>query len=49
MTTEKHISAELGRTIKSPIRVGSLADLELNQKKFLEFYKPFFSELEDDL
>jgi len=49
MTTEKDISKSLGRTIKSPIKIGSLADLELNEEEFLNAYKPLFSLLDDDL
>ncbi|WP_299247126.1 2OG-Fe dioxygenase family protein [uncultured Aquimarina sp.] len=49
MITEKEISKQIGRTIKSPIRVGSVADLRINVSSFLNFFKPFFSALQDDV
>lgn len=50
MITEKDISKTIGRTIKSPIRMGSLEDLGVkNATEFLELYRPFFEELDDDL
>ncbi|MBW1297323.1 2OG-Fe dioxygenase family protein [Aquimarina litoralis] len=48
MITEKQISKQIGRTIKSPIRVGSVADLKIDVGSFLHFFKPFFFELQDD-
>ncbi|WP_025741207.1 2OG-Fe dioxygenase family protein [Aquimarina pacifica] len=48
MITEKDISKTVGRTIKSPIRVGGLRDFKINQVSFLDFFKPFFESLEDD-
>lgn len=49
MLTEKDISKIVGRKIKSPIRVGSVSDLKLNTRSFLNFFKPFFEELQDDV
>ena len=48
MITEKQISKQIGRSVKSPIRVGSVADLKIDVSSFLHFFKPFFSELQDD-
>ena len=48
MLTEKDISCQINRTIKSPIRVGSLQDLDIQQEQFLKFFRPFFEQLEDD-
>ncbi len=48
MITEKDISKRINRTIKSPIRIGSLEDLNLDKEVFLNTFKPFFDELEDD-
>lgn len=48
MITEKDISKTIGRTIKSPIRVGSVSDLRIDQETFLHFFKPFFETLEND-
>ncbi len=48
MITEKEISKKLGRTIKSPIRIGSVVDLGIDISSFLSFFKPFFNELQDD-
>lgn len=48
MITEKDISKRINRTIKSPIRIGSLEDLDLDKEIFLSAFKPFFNELEDD-
>jgi len=49
MISEEQISIEINRTIKSPIRIGNLEDLGINQKEFLDFYQPVFENLEDDL
>ncbi|WP_378178315.1 2OG-Fe dioxygenase family protein [Aquimarina sp. SS2-1] len=49
MITEKDISKDVGRTIKSPIRVGDVADLGMDVKSFLHFFQPFFEELQDDI
>lgn len=49
MITEKNISKTIGRTIKSPIRVGSVSDLGINGTSFLNFFKPLFSTLQDDV
>lgn len=46
--TEKELSEELGREIKSPILVSNLVDLGLPQKAFLQFYSPLFAELDWD-
>ncbi|EZH73536.1 hypothetical protein ATO12_16495 [Aquimarina atlantica] len=48
MITEKDISKKLGRVVKSPIRVGDIADLGMHTTTFLNFFKPFFEELQDD-
>ncbi|PKV53093.1 2-oxoglutarate-Fe(II)-dependent dioxygenase family protein [Aquimarina sp. MAR_2010_214] len=48
MITEKDISKRLGRTIKSPIRIGDVTDLGIDITTFLNFFKPFFEELQDD-
>ncbi|WP_299434310.1 2OG-Fe dioxygenase family protein [uncultured Aquimarina sp.] len=49
MITEKNISKLLGRTIKSPIRVGSVSDLRMDLNSFLSFFKPQFETLQDDV
>ncbi|WP_299312734.1 2OG-Fe dioxygenase family protein [uncultured Aquimarina sp.] len=49
MITEKEISRQIGRTIKSPIRVSSVEDLGIDVSSFLHFFKPFFEELQDDV
>ncbi|AXT52698.1 hypothetical protein D1818_18400 [Aquimarina sp. BL5] len=49
MITEKNISKSLGRPIKSPIRVGNVADLGIDENSFLHFFQPFFEELQDDV
>ncbi|MFD2562765.1 2OG-Fe dioxygenase family protein [Aquimarina rubra] len=49
MITEKNISKSLGRTIKSPIRIGNVSDLKMDVKSFLHFFQPFFEELKDDV
>ncbi|GAA0730886.1 hypothetical protein GCM10009430_42490 [Aquimarina litoralis] len=48
MITEKEISKQIGRVVKSPIRVGSVTDLKIDVSSFLHFFRPFFSELQDD-
>ncbi|OED44815.1 hypothetical protein AB832_01790 [Flavobacteriaceae bacterium (ex Bugula neritina AB1)] len=48
MITEKQISEKLGRTIKSPIRIGNVVDLGLDTTPFLNFFRPFFNELQND-
>lgn len=48
MKTEYHISRELGRTIKSPIRIGKLCDLGIETGPFLDHFKLFFENLGDD-
>ena len=48
MITEKDISKRLGQTIKSPIRIGNVADLGLDMALFIDSFKPFFEELQDD-
>ncbi|MDH7447734.1 2OG-Fe dioxygenase family protein [Aquimarina sp. 2201CG14-23] len=49
MITEKNISKTLGRTIKSPIRVGDVSDLGIDNTSFVRFFKPFFESLQDDV
>jgi len=49
MITEKEISKQIGRTIKSPVRVGNVSDLKMNQASFLRFFGPFFEQLQDDV
>ncbi len=49
MITEKDISEQLKRTIKAPIRIGSLTDLAINKADFIASFKPFFdADLMDD-
>ncbi len=48
MITEKDLSKQLNRPIKSPIRIASLNDLNINQHKFISYYQPLFSDLEND-
>ncbi|CAL2087629.1 conserved hypothetical protein [Tenacibaculum dicentrarchi] len=49
MITEKEISEQLKRTIKAPIRIGSLTDLAINKADFIASFKPFFdADLMDD-
>lgn len=49
MFTEQNISLEIGRTIKSPIRVAELEAIGINKTDFLSFFRPYFDVLEDDL
>ncbi|MCD8406885.1 2OG-Fe dioxygenase family protein [Tenacibaculum dicentrarchi] len=50
MITEKDISEQLKRTIKAPIRIGSLTDLSINKADFIASFKPFFdTDLMDDV
>ncbi|MBE7647124.1 2OG-Fe dioxygenase family protein [Tenacibaculum finnmarkense] len=50
MITEKEISEQLKRTIKAPIRIGSLTDLAINKADFMASFKPFFdTDLMDDV
>ena len=49
MITEEDISKELNREIKSPIRVGNLNGFGIKPNEFLDYFKPFFNNLEDDL
>lgn len=50
MITEKEISEQLKRTIKAPIRIGSLTDLAINKGDFIASFKPFFdTDLMDDV
>ncbi|MCG8761524.1 2OG-Fe dioxygenase family protein [Tenacibaculum finnmarkense] len=50
MITEKEISARLKRTIKAPIRIGSLTNLAINKADFIASFKPFFdTDLMDDV
>ena len=45
---ETLLSKQLGRSIKSPILVAHLNELDINAKSFLSFFKPFFSRLSWD-
>ncbi|WBX73564.1 2OG-Fe dioxygenase family protein [Tenacibaculum pacificus] len=50
MITEKEISEQLKRTIKAPIRIGSLTDLAINKADFIASFKLFFdTDLMDDV
>lgn len=49
MLTEQNVSLQIGRTIKSPIRVANLEEIGIDKTAFLSFFKPYFDELEDDL
>ncbi|MCD8401578.1 2OG-Fe dioxygenase family protein [Tenacibaculum finnmarkense] len=50
MITEKEISEQLKRTVKAPIRIGSLTDLAINKADFIASFKPFFdTDLMDDV
>lgn len=49
MFTEQDVSLEIGRTIKSPIRVANLEAIGIDKEAFLSFFKPYFETLEDDL
>ncbi|MCG8837135.1 2OG-Fe dioxygenase family protein [Tenacibaculum dicentrarchi] len=50
MIIEKDISEQLKRTIKAPIRIGSLTDLSINKADFIASFKPFFdTDLMDDV
>ena len=46
--TEQDISSELGRTIKSPIRILNLQDLGINSEAFVDYFSPLFEELDWD-
>ncbi|RBW59689.1 hypothetical protein DS884_08110 [Tenacibaculum sp. E3R01] len=48
MVTEKNISTEINREIKSPIRIGSLTELQINREAFLSYFQPLFENLEND-
>ena len=43
--SEADISLQIGRTIKSPIWIASLADLAMDQTNFLDHFSGFFEEL----
>lgn len=49
MITEKEISIFLNKDVKSPIRIGDLRSLNIDQDSFISYFKPFFNELEDDV
>lgn len=49
MLTEQNVSLQIGRMIKSPIRVANLEEIGIDKTAFLSFFKPYFDELEDDL
>ncbi|TDQ28491.1 2OG-Fe dioxygenase family protein [Tenacibaculum caenipelagi] len=49
MITEQHISETHKREIKSPIRIASLSDLNINKEIFIGYFQPLFENLEDDL
>lgn len=49
MFTEENVSLEIGRTIKSPIRVADLGMIGIDKTAFLSFFRTYFDELEDDL
>ena len=46
--TEKDISKNIGRTIKSPIHVDSLGNLGLDQKQFVKHFSKLFKQLSWD-
>ncbi len=46
--TEVCISDRIGRSIKSPILVGTLNALEINPETFIEYFSPLFKELNWD-
>ena len=46
--TEKEISTQIGREIKSPILVSNLEKFNLPQVEFLQFFSPLFAELDWD-
>ena len=47
--TQEHISKEIGRTVKSPILISSIAQLKsIDEKDFLKFFGPTFKELNWD-
>lgn len=48
MITEKDISQQVNRIIKSPVRIGSLSDLGIDKEAFLAYIRPFFTNLKDD-
>jgi len=43
--TEKEISQQVGRKIKSPIRISNLQQLGIDQKEFIDQFAPYFEEL----
>ena len=45
LITETDISKEIGRNVKSPIRVSNLDRLHINQEDFIKTMSPFFQEL----
>lgn len=45
LITETDISKEIGRSVKSPIRISNLNKLYINQEDFLKTMSPFFKEL----
>jgi len=49
MISEEQISLEINRIIKSPIRIGNLTELGIDEQLFLKFYQPIFDNLEDDI
>lgn len=46
--TEKDISTQLQRTIKSPILVAGLKDVNVDQDAFVSFFSPLFAQLDWD-
>ncbi len=46
--TQKHISEDIGREIKSPIHIGDLQKLGINQQQFVEYFANLFEELSWD-
>ncbi|CAL2107112.1 2OG-Fe dioxygenase [Tenacibaculum sp. 190524A02b] len=49
MITEQELSKQLNRTIKSPIRIATLAEIGINTNTFLSYFQPLFENLTDDL
>lgn len=46
--SEKEVSENIGRAIKSPIRILSLSDININQTAFVDYFTNLFAELSWD-
>jgi len=45
LITEQDISKDINRSIKSPMRIGNLKTINIDQAEFIKFFSPLFEEL----